>query len=105
VPDYAPHFILDQAMASLDQDWRTEFPDEYAALEDWFHADGWSPTVLTALVRDIDLLFAEDADAAARLAQFPHTGLSVNTIDRFLRAIRKRALDGLAGNPEPMRAP
>lgn len=103
--DYPPLDVLEQAMASLDQDWRTDFPDEYAALEDWFQADGWSPRVLTALVRDIDQLFAEEPDAEARLAHFPHTGLSTKTSDDFLRAIRKRAVDGLAGNPEPMRAP
>jgi hypothetical protein len=105
VPDYEPLFILDQAMASLDQDWRIEFPDEYAALEDWFQADGWSQPVLKALIRDIDQLFAEEPDAEARLAHFPYTGLSTRTSDAFLQAIRKRAVDQLAGNAEPMRAP
>jgi len=105
VPDDPPLFVLTQAMWSLDQDWRIEFADPYEALEDWFQADGVHPQNLQSLIADVDQLFAEDPDAQARLAHFPHTGLRVEMFDAFLRAIRARAVRGLAGDAEPMRAP
>ena len=104
MPDYPPQFILAQAMSSLDEDWQIEFPDAYAALADWFQVDGRSPEVLRALIADLEQLDA-DADTAARLARFPRIGWRLDTFDEFLRAIRKRAESGLAGEPEPMRAP
>jgi hypothetical protein len=105
VPDYPPLYILGQAMWTLDQDWDIDFADEFAALEDWFAADGIRPEVLKPLIADVDQLFADEPSAEARLAHFPHTGLRSDTFDEFLRAIRKRAEDGLAGNPQPMRRP
>ena len=103
--EYPPGFILEQAMWSLHQDWQLDFADPYDALEDWFQSDGVHPDPLNAIIRDVDELFAEEPDTAARLAHFPHIGWRLETFDEFLRAIRKRAADGLAGNPEPMRAP
>ncbi|MFN2539319.1 MAG: hypothetical protein ABR549_14390 [Mycobacteriales bacterium] len=105
MPDYPPLFVLKQAMWSLHEDWRLDFADAYAALGDWFEADGVHRDPLNAVIRDIDQLFAEEPDAAARLAHFPHLGWRVETFDDFLRAIRKRAADGLAGSPDPMHAP
>jgi len=63
VLEYEIGFILEQAMAtSLHQDWRIDFDDPYEALEDWFRTDGLHPTVLNALVRDVDQLFAEEVE-------------------------------------------
>jgi hypothetical protein len=103
--EYPPLFILQQAMESLHQDWRIDFADAYEALEDWFQADGWHAVVLQSLIRDVDLLFEDEPDTGARLAHFPHFSWRLETFDDFLRAIRKRAQDGLAGNPVPMRDP
>jgi hypothetical protein len=106
VTDYRPGFLLDQAMGvALSQDWTYDFDDAYAAMEAWFQRNGGHPDVLNGLVRDVDLLFAETSDVASRLARFPQIGWRLETFDAFLQAIRKRAVDGIAGDPEPMRAP
>ena len=103
--DDAPLYYLDQALSNLDQDWRVDFADPWEALEEWFIGAEPNEEVLERIAADVELLLVDEPDPEARLAHFPHTGLPVDMFDDFLRAIRKRALDGLAGNPEPMRAP
>ena len=104
--DYEPGFILDQALGcALHQDYLIDFDDAYDALEDWFVQVDGAEVILTALIRDLDLLFADEPDAAARLAHFPEIGWRVETFDDFLSALRRRAETGLAGNPEPMLPP
>lgn len=104
--EYEPGFMLEQAIGvALNQDWTYDFRSPYEALEAWFQEDGQWPQNLQALIRDIDLLFATTPDAETRLAPWVGTGLRVDEIDGFLAAMRKRAVDGMADNAEPMRAP
>ena len=97
---------LDQAIQStLHQDWLCDFTNPYDALESWFTMSSDSRENLEELIVSIDRCFAGTADAQARLALWPDSGLKVEEIDDLLLAMRKRAVDGLAGNPQPMRAP
>ncbi|MCU1599514.1 MAG: hypothetical protein JWO22_223 [Frankiales bacterium] len=101
-----PGFALDQAIrTSLNQDWNVDFPDPYQALDDWFRRAGERPQNLQPLIDDIDLLFEETVNAETRFERWPQTGLRPDQLDDLLHAMRKRAVDGLAGNAEPMRAP
>ena len=98
--------MLDQAIGiALNQDWTYDFSNPYEAVEAWFRRDGRWPENLELVIADIDRLFATTPDAEARLAPWVGTGLRVDEIDAFLGAMRKRAVDGLAGDPEPMRQP
>ena len=103
--DDEPLFWLKQAFGQLDQDWQYDYADPYEALEAWFSEGAPGPEILNAIVRDVDQLFADEPDTAARLAHFPHIGWRLETFDDFLRALGHRAETGLSGNPEPLRAP
>jgi hypothetical protein len=103
--DDAPLFWIKQAMGQLDQDWSDFYDNAYGALEGWFIEAAPSERVLGRIVAEVDALFADEPDTAARLAHFPHIGFRLETFDPFLRAIQRRAADALAGTVTPMREP
>ena len=69
--DDAPLFWLKQAIGQLDQDWTDDYTDAYEALESWFVEAAPNEEVLHRITHDVDQLFADEPDEAARMAHFP----------------------------------
>jgi hypothetical protein len=103
--DDEPLFYIRQAVGELDQGWHDDYDNAYDAVEGWFRHANPSAKALQRIVDDVNQLFAEQPDTAARLAQFGHLVFRLETFDPFLRAIQRRAADALAGTVTPMREP
>lgn len=101
-------YELDQLMScQLGEDWTHDYDNEYEAAEAWIIL--CNDDDCTALIRDIDLLFALTDNRRSRLQVFSSGELPdeiSDLYDAFLRAIRVRAVQALAGiHSEPMVEP
>ena len=102
-----PGYLLEQLLGTtFHQDWSyADYNDPFEAVEDWFRATGEWESNNHALIADIDDLFSATSSPEERFAHFTDVNIRRSDLDPLLKAIRNRAVTGLAGKPEPIRAP